>query len=77
MDDGDWDVLEDCQFVSLVIALLSDIVFWSTLAVDLPKVWPVISAMVGNGKSVIVASRGKKPELLAAGLESDSSSSRP
>ena len=43
----------------------------------LPKVWPVISAMVGNGKSVIVASRGKNPELLAAGFVSDSSSSRP
>jgi hypothetical protein len=47
------------------------------VAVDLPKVWPVISAMVGNGKSVIVASRGKNPELLAAGLVSDSSNSRP
>ena len=43
----------------------------------LPKVWPVISAMVGNGKSVMVASSGKKPELLAAGLVSDSSNSRP
>lgn len=47
------------------------------LAVHLPKVWPVIRAMVGNGKSVIVARRGKNPELLAAGLVSDSSSSRP
>jgi hypothetical protein len=43
----------------------------------LPKVWPVISAMVGKGKSIMVASRGKKPELLAEGLVSDSSSSRP
>jgi hypothetical protein len=33
--------------------------------------------MVGKGKSIIVASRGKKPELLAEGLVSDSSSSRP
>lgn len=43
----------------------------------LPNVWPVIRAMVGKGKSIIVARRGKKPSLLAEGLVSDSSSSRP
>jgi hypothetical protein len=45
--------------------------------VNSPKVCPVISATVGKGKSIIVASRGKKPSLLAEGLVSDSSSSRP
>jgi len=37
----------------------------------------VIKAMVGSGKSTMVARSGKKPELFAAGLRSDSSSSRP
>ena len=42
-----------------------------------PKVWPVSRAMVGKGKSRRRARRGKKPELLAEGLESDSWRSRP
>ena len=66
--------------VSLSLTLLlriADVTSWPSLDGNVPNVWPVINAMVGNGKSVIVASRGKKPELLAAGLESDSSSSNP